>query len=169
MQSHTLTHTHTHTPCRCIPTITVQGTLLRKCCVCICSECVYSPERVIYFSNLPLSSSQRNRTLSTSEHSSPGLRGTGPVVQHVLVSISFSHYLRFTLFFHSSPRSAFPSCFFSPFLLISILYQCECCRDRRRGRAGETLTVCLCPTVWLTFCQQWRCGRIRCHLQWELQ
>lgn len=78
-------NTHTYTPCRCIPTIIVRGTLLRKCCVCICSECVYSPERVIYFRNLPLSSSHRNGTLSTSEHNSPGLRGTGPGVRRVCV------------------------------------------------------------------------------------
>lgn len=76
--AHTHTHPPTHSPCRCIPTIIVRGTLLRKCCVCICSECVYSPERVIYFRNLPLSSSQHNGTLSISEHNSPGCRGTRP-------------------------------------------------------------------------------------------
>ncbi len=100
-------HIHTHLPCRCIPTITVQGTLLRKCCVCICSECVYSPERVIYFSNLPLSSSQRNGTLSTSERNSSGLRGTGPVVQHVSLSMSCSHFLPLTI---SSTHSGNLSC-----------------------------------------------------------
>lgn len=149
--THPITHRHAHSPRRCIPTITVRGTLLRKCCVCICSECVYSPERVIYFSNFPLSSSKRNRTLSTSEHNSPGLRGTGPVVRHVSVSISsLSHYLHFTL---SSTRSVCLSpwvLFFVNLNIVSMQVLSVLVRETEGEgeRARRWLCVCIRQHEW---------------------
>lgn len=125
-------HTHTHKPCRCIPTIIVRGTLLRKCCVCICSECVYSPERVIYFRNLPLSSSHRNGTLSTSEHNSPGLRGTGPGVRHVYV-----YFLPLIIYILHLLPLVLAICSFQ--YCNNVCVEGSCLRDRRRGRMSKKL------------------------------